>query len=103
MVEQVKDLALLRLWHRLQLQLRFDLWPRDVHMQWVQPKKPKNQKNLHKLMWHRKQLLMFPVAERVVTEVGMPGFQHKEQDLALEWVPGRQGIKIVSRSKLQKT
>ena len=29
---QVKDLALLQLWCRLQLQLRFDPWPRNFHM-----------------------------------------------------------------------
>ena len=35
----VKDLALLQLWHRLQLLLRFYPWPRNFHMLWVQPKK----------------------------------------------------------------
>jgi len=34
-VQWVKDLAL------LQLQLRFDLWPRNFHMLWVWPKKKK--------------------------------------------------------------
>ena len=30
--EQGEDLALLWLWYGLQLQLRFDLWPRNFHM-----------------------------------------------------------------------
>ena len=30
----VKD-AVLLLWHRSQLQLGFDLWPRNFHMLWV--------------------------------------------------------------------
>ena len=29
----LKDLALPQLWHRLQLQLRSDPWPRNFHMQ----------------------------------------------------------------------
>ena len=28
----VKDLALQQLWHRSQLRLRFDLWPKNIHM-----------------------------------------------------------------------
>ena len=31
-VQQVKDLALLHLWSRLQLYLRFNLWSRNFHM-----------------------------------------------------------------------
>ena len=38
-VQWVKDLALMQLWCRLQLQLRFNPWPRNLHMLWVQPKK----------------------------------------------------------------
>ena len=39
----VKDLVLLQLWHRLQLQLRFDPWPGKFHIPiLVQPKKEKN-------------------------------------------------------------
>ena len=41
MVQQVKDLALLQLCHRLQLWLGFDPWPKYFHMLWVQPKKKK--------------------------------------------------------------
>ena len=35
----VKDLALLQLWCRSQLHLRFDPWSRNSHVPWVQPKK----------------------------------------------------------------
>ena len=35
----VKDLALLQLWYKLQLQLCFDPWPGNFHMPWMQPKK----------------------------------------------------------------
>ena len=35
----VKDLALLQLWHRAQLQLGSDHWPRSFHMPQMQPKK----------------------------------------------------------------
>lgn len=38
LVQWVKDLVLLQLWHILQLQLRFDPWPRHFHMPQVQPK-----------------------------------------------------------------
>ena len=31
MAQWVKDLALLKLWHRLQLRLRFDPWHRNFH------------------------------------------------------------------------
>ena len=41
MVQWVKEPALMQLWHRLQLQLRFDPWPRNFHMLWVWPKKKK--------------------------------------------------------------
>lgn len=41
MVQWVKDLALPQLCHRLQLWLRFDPWPRNFHMLWVQPFKEK--------------------------------------------------------------
>ena len=36
--QQVKGLALLHLWHRSQLQLRFNPWPRNFHMLQVWPK-----------------------------------------------------------------
>ena len=35
----LKDRALPRLWCRLQLQLRFNPWPRNFHMLWVWPLK----------------------------------------------------------------
>ena len=38
-VQQVKDLALPQLWCRSQIRLRFDPWPGNVHMLWVQPLK----------------------------------------------------------------
>ena len=37
----VKDLVLLQLWSRLQLQLIFDPWPGNFHVPWVRPKKRK--------------------------------------------------------------
>lgn len=37
----VKELALLQLCHRLQLQLRFNPWTGNFHMPWMQPKKKK--------------------------------------------------------------
>ena len=40
-MQQVKDLALPQLWHRLPLWLRFDPWPGTFHMPWVQLKKKK--------------------------------------------------------------
>lgn len=39
----VKDPALLQLWSRSQLQLRFDTWPENFHMPPVGPKKKKEQ------------------------------------------------------------
>ena len=41
LVQWVKDLALLQLWHRLHLQLGFDPLPGNFYMLWVQPKKKK--------------------------------------------------------------
>ena len=40
-VQWVKDLALPQLWHRLQLSLEFNPWPRNFHMLWMQLKKKK--------------------------------------------------------------
>ena len=37
----LKDLALLQLWHRSQLQLRFNHWPGNFHMSLVRPLKKK--------------------------------------------------------------
>ena len=37
----VKDLALLQLWHKSQMWLRFDPWPRNFHMLQVLLKKEK--------------------------------------------------------------
>ena len=42
MVWWVKDLALLKLWHRLQLQLRFDPWAREIPYAMGTAKKKKN-------------------------------------------------------------
>lgn len=39
LVQQVKDLGLLQLWCRSQLQRRFNLWPRNLHMPLRQPQK----------------------------------------------------------------
>ena len=38
------QLVLPQLWYRLQMQLRFDPWPRNFHMPLVWPKKKKNKK-----------------------------------------------------------
>ena len=46
LAQWVEDPALSQLWHRLQLQLGFDLWPGNLHTQWVQPLK-KKKKKLH--------------------------------------------------------
>lgn len=35
LVQWVKDLVLPQLWHRSQLWLGFDPWPRDLHKLWV--------------------------------------------------------------------
>ena len=37
----LKDLTLLQLWHRLQLQIGFNPWSWNFHMQWVWPLKTK--------------------------------------------------------------
>ena len=44
----VKDPALLKLWQRLQLQLGFDPWPRNLHMLQKRSKKKKRIENLKK-------------------------------------------------------
>ena len=41
LAQQVKDLALLQLWCRSQLQLGFYLWSRNFHVPWGQPKRKK--------------------------------------------------------------
>ena len=43
-VQQVKVLALLQLWHRLQLWLGFSPWPKNFHRPWVQPKEKKRER-----------------------------------------------------------
>ena len=40
----VQDLALPQLWCKSQLQLRFEPWPGNFHILWVQPKKKKKKK-----------------------------------------------------------
>ena len=42
--QQVKDLALSLPWFRLLLWHRFDPWPGNFHMLWLQPKKKKKKK-----------------------------------------------------------
>ena len=44
MAQWVKDLTL------LQIQLRFDPWPRNFHVPLVQPKKEKTNKNIYEYM-----------------------------------------------------
>ena len=65
LAQWVEDPALSQLWHRLQLQLGFDLWPGNLHTQWVQPLKKKKKscmgqrverlekKTLKRLLWDR--------------------------------------------------
>ena len=45
MVQRVKDAVLPQWWHRLQLQLGFDLWPGKFRMLWVHPKRKTNKRN----------------------------------------------------------
>ena len=55
--QRVKDLALLQLWHRLQLWLRFDPRPRNFHMPRTRPKKLKKIKKEYKMnKFHLKEL-----------------------------------------------
>lgn len=42
--QRVKDLALLELWHRLQLQHDFDPWPSNFHLPRVWAKKERGKK-----------------------------------------------------------
>ena len=44
MAHRVKDLALSQLWHRFQLWLGFDPWPRNLQVWQVQPKKKSRKK-----------------------------------------------------------
>ena len=55
LVQWVKDLALLQLWHGLQFQLRFSLWPWNCHMLPLQPKKRKQNKN-YKIRYNMTQM-----------------------------------------------
>ena len=50
MAQQVKDLVLLQLWCRLQLKLRFNPWPKELHMLSVQPKKKKKELRCTRLL-----------------------------------------------------
>ena len=43
-VQWVKDQVLPHVWHRLQLWLRFDPWPKNFHTPQVQPKEEKKKK-----------------------------------------------------------
>ena len=50
----VKDSALSQLWRRSQMQLRFETWPGNIHIQWVWLKKEKkNGQFEHKLYQRR--------------------------------------------------
>ena len=52
MTQWVKDLALVQLWCRSQLWLRFNLWPGNFHVLkvWLRKRKTKTQLNI-KLAW----------------------------------------------------
>ena len=54
----VKDLTLLQLWHRSQLQFVFCPWPRNSHMPWVQPEKKKERKKKRKKERERKKEIL---------------------------------------------
>ena len=45
MAQGVKDQVLSQLWHRSKLQLRFDPWPGNFQIPWVQPKKKGKKRN----------------------------------------------------------
>ena len=45
----VKDPALLQLWLKLQLRLRFDPWPRNFCKPWMQPKGEKRDRERKKM------------------------------------------------------
>lgn len=47
MAQGVRDLALLSLWHRLQLQYGFNPWLRKFHMLWVHSLLPLQKKKRH--------------------------------------------------------
>ena len=48
-VQQVKDPALLQLWHKWKLRLRFNPQPRNFYMPWVQPQgRKKDKKRMQK-------------------------------------------------------
>ena len=47
-VQCVKDPVLVQLWHRIQLRLRCDTWPRNFHMLCMQPQKKKKKKRKKK-------------------------------------------------------
>ena len=49
----VMDLALPQLWHKSQLQLRFDPWRRNFHMLWMQPNKQTKKDLALSLLWLR--------------------------------------------------
>ena len=48
-----KDIALLQLWHRLQLWLGFDPWPRKFHMPQAWPKERKGGRREEREGWKR--------------------------------------------------
>ena len=43
-VQCVKDPVLKQLWHRLQLRLKFDPWPWELHMPWGSQKRKRKRK-----------------------------------------------------------
>ena len=55
----VKDLALLQLWRRSQLRLRFNSWPKNFHMLQVMQKKKKKKKEILRVFITRKKLFLF--------------------------------------------
>ena len=51
-VQWIKYSALLQLWHRSQLRLRFNPWPGNFHLPWLQPKKKGKKENSYVVIWN---------------------------------------------------
>ena len=86
MVHWVKDLVLLQLCHRFQLQLEFDPWPRKFHMSWVRQKKKKKKKGIYWLTKEIKSEVLGRTGSRALNPTGIPQFLHISALLPLHWL-----------------